>query len=129
MLRALVRFLLGEDRFVTIEQLYEAVSSSPLNNLTEMGTDGYKGREEYLRLTNLQVRLFYRDTWWGDGRHVETIDMHAFAHRGGVWATFVNDEIYRLTQNTTNRNPESVSEDDKHHLWQILLKVRQSVNG
>lgn len=128
MLRALISFLLGEDRFVTIEQLYEAVCSARLQ-VTGTGQERWSGREGYIRLMNDQVSLFYRETSWSDGKHVETIDMHAFAHRGGVWVTFVNDDVQVLTQNAIKKNPELIDADDKLHLWQILLTIRHCVHA
>ena len=126
MLRWLAGFILGEDRFVTIDQLYEAVSSASLE-ITEGGPEGWPGREEFIRLMNEKVSLFYLETLLADGKHVETIDIHAFAHRGGVWVTFVNNEVHTLTHNAIKKDPGTLDHSDRQRLWQILLKVRHSL--
>lgn len=116
MLKALVRLVLGEDRFASVEQLYEAVSSGRL----EFGGK----RDECIRLINAETRLLYRETNCEDGRRAETVDVIAIAHRGGVWVTFVNDEIVAFTHNAMRRDPQKIDGAEKQRLWQILLLVR-----
>lgn len=116
MLRALARFILGEDRFATVDQLYEAVSSEGLK------LNGRK--DEYAHFLNTQTSLLYRETNREDGKHVETVNVIAFTHRGGVWVTFVDDEIVALTHNAVRRNPRKIGDIERQRLWQILLLVR-----
>ena len=128
MLKALGRLVLGEDRFVTIEQMYESVTNEPLTARVAPSPKGWKGMEGYIRLASGEVSIFYRTTPGAREGHAETLDLFALDHRGGVVVTFVDDEIVALTHNAIRRDPRNIDDADRQRLWQILLLARQAAH-
>lgn len=127
-LKRLLMAAIGENRFVTIEQLYEAAVAEQLS-LLEAPEGGWPGREEHVRLASNTISLFYMATNRKDGKRVESLDLHTLAHKGGLWVTFVDNQIVALTQNTIKRNVTTLRPETEQRLWQILLKVRQAASA
>jgi hypothetical protein len=120
--------LSGENRFVTIEELYESVSSGNLTILDEPD-GGWPGRESFIRMTNQDASVFYLETERGDGKKAETLDLHSTSRRGGAWVTFVDNDLVELTLNAVKHNVSNIHVDDDRRLRQILFKIQQAAGN
>ncbi len=128
MLKALSRLVLGEDHFVTIDQMYESVTNEPLTARVAPSPKGWRGMEGYTRLASGKVSIFYRNTPKAREGHAETLDLFALDYRGGVVVTFVDEEIVAMTHNAIRLDPRNIDDSDRQRLWQILLLARKAAH-